>query len=133
MPSLIRHLRTRCAAMIVIVGVTTSCNLVDDLSTPVGFCAAQVKQFCRAQFHCCTDIERTRVFALFIIASGDPYSTEAECVDSYTQVCEAYGAANNQAVAEGRMTFDQAKAAECVDHMKTDVEACEPEAMQTRE
>ncbi len=91
----------------------------------VDTCEAQMRTMCEFQFRCCDVEERlTGTFASF------PYvSSEGECIDRVSGYCKLLTAANDDAVAAGRLKFNSDKAKECVSALEEARDSCDLQAL----
>ncbi|MDP2342766.1 MAG: hypothetical protein Q8O67_17555 [Deltaproteobacteria bacterium] len=91
------------------------------------FCVDSAKAACQLQFKCCTAVERQETFGQLNLAFG-PYSNEGGCVDVFTRRCEAQSQAQDEAIAAGRLSFDEDRANECLTRLKDAANECDPNA-----
>ncbi len=99
-------------------------------STPSALCVEQVKVSCAFQFQCCTDAEDRNRFlggtlAAFSLFASGAATTEAECVENGTAVCQAFGGLSDASVERGRVEFDAEAATRCVDNQRDALSTCD--------
>lgn len=104
-------------------------------ATPTALCVEQIKVSCAFQFRCCTDAEdRNRFlggsFALIsVFFSTGPSTTEAECVEHGTAICEAGSGLAEAGLERDRVEFDAEAAARCLDSQRDALASCDVELL----
>jgi hypothetical protein len=92
------------------------------------FCVESAKVSCQLQFRCCTAQERQALFGGTNLAIG-PYHDEGGCVDAFVRQCEASSQATDEAIAAGRITFDQDRANQCLNTRREAVATCDADTL----
>jgi hypothetical protein len=92
---------------------------------PIAACVEQSKLVCAFAYQCCTDPdERARFNGLLFIA----HRSEGECVEAYTNVCEAFGSSQRVSVERGRVEMNGDNVTACLDGLREAKDECDLEA-----
>lgn len=92
---------------------------------PVANCVEQQKLYCAFAYRCCVDVEERERFAGFAFVA---HRNEGECVEAYTDLCEAFGSAQRISAERGRIAMDADKVTGCLATRQAAVDDCDLEA-----
>ena len=130
-PPLARGRRlVRGAALLVVAALAgpSACLLNCLGSDAQNYCVETAKVWCQLQYRCCTAVERAQLFGSMNQQLG-PYHDENGCVSTWTEQCQASQQAADESIAAGRTTFDGAKATECLNLRREQVNECDASAL----
>ena len=92
---------------------------------PIANCVEQYKIYCAFAYQCCVDEDEREKFAGFAFVA---HRSEGECVDAYTNLCEALGTSQRISVERGRIEPDADKIQGCLDARREAKDECDLEA-----